>query len=122
MRARHFIWLFGILALPGTGRGSDAGTTSADFLNLGIGPRAVAMGEAQVGVADDVYAAFWNPAGLAQLETPQAGLVQTQYLQDITEQYLAYAQPTHSLGTFGGSLTYLGSGAYQSYDAAGQSI
>lgn len=108
--------------LPGAGEASSAGTTSADFLNLGIGPRAVAMGEAQVGLADDIFATYWNPAGLAQLENPQAGFVRTQYLQEITEQYLAYAHPTKSLGTFGGSLTYLSAGSFQGFDAAGQGI
>ena len=44
--------------LPGAGWASSAGTTSADFLNLGIGPRAVAMGEAQVGLADDDVKTF----------------------------------------------------------------
>lgn len=111
--------LFGLLALTGWGWG-DAGTTGANFLKLGIGPRAIAMGDAQIGLADDVFATYWNPAGLAQLETPQAGLVQTQYLQDINEQYLAYAHPTRSLGTFGGSFTYLTVGKFQGYDAAGQ--
>jgi len=100
--------------------GSDAGTTAANFLKLGIGPRAVAMGEAQVGLADDVYAAYWNPAGLAQLQTQQAGFVDTQYLQDVSEQYVAYAYPHASLGTFAGSLTYLNVGKFQGYDAAGE--
>jgi len=122
MKRVQFIVLASILTLPGAGWPADSGATSADFLNLGIGPRASAMGDAQVGLADDVFATFWNPAGLAQLETPQAGFVQTQYLQNITEQYLAYAQPTHSAGTFAGSLTYLSAGTFQGYDAAGQPI
>jgi hypothetical protein len=111
--------LIGLMCLPGL-CWSDSGTTSADFLKLGIGPRAVAMGDAQVGLADDVYSTYWNPAGLAQLETPQVGLVQTQYLQDTNEQYAAYAHPTRSLGTFAGSFTYLSVGKFQGYDAAGE--
>jgi long-subunit fatty acid transport protein len=34
---------------------------------LGIGARALGMGGAYIGVADDYSATFWNPAGLAQL-------------------------------------------------------
>src|SRR5438552_14250115 len=86
---------------------SDTGTTAANFLKLGIGPRAVAMGEAQVGLADDVYATYWNPAGLAQLQNREAGFVQTQYIQDIQSQYAAYAHPHPTWGTFAGSFTYL---------------
>ena len=41
----------------------------ANGLNLnGIGPRAVAMGGAFVGLADDFSAIFWNPAGLAHIK------------------------------------------------------
>lgn len=122
MKGLRIIVLASILTLPGAGWSADAGTTGAQFLKLGIGPRATAMGDAQVGLADDVYANFWNPAGLAQLQTPQAGFVQTEYIQDITEQYAAYAHPTTSLGTFGGSFTYLNVTPFQGYDAAAQPI
>src|SRR5260370_42349095 len=91
----------------GSAQAADPGTTSANFLKLGIGPRASAMGEAQVGLADDVYATYWNPAGLAQLQTREAGFVHAQYYQDIQSEYAAYAHPTPKLGTFAGSLTYL---------------
>src|SRR5689334_20942107 len=99
---------------------SDAGTTAANFLKLGIGPRAIAMGEAQVGLADDVYATYWNPAGLATLKVPEAGFVQNQYVEDISEQYLSYADPRSPLGTLAGSFTFLNVGKFQGYDAVGQ--
>ena len=35
--------------------------------NTGVGARAMGMGGAYVGVADDYSAIFWNPAGLAQI-------------------------------------------------------
>src|SRR5258706_9290794 len=101
---------------------SDPGTTAANFLRLGIGPRAVAMGNAQVGLANDVYATYWNPAGLARLESFEAGFAQNQYVENISEQYLAFAYPHPSLGTFAGSLTYLNVGTFPGYDAAGTSI
>ncbi len=41
----------------------------ANGLNLnGVGARAVAMGGAFVGLADDYSAVFWNPAGLAHIK------------------------------------------------------
>jgi hypothetical protein len=103
-------------------RASDPGTTAANFLELGIGPRAMAMGEALVGLADDVFANYWNPAGLARLENQEAGFVQTQYVEDISEEYAAYALPHGSLGTFGGSFTYLNVGKFPGYDASGAPI
>jgi len=107
-------------ALATASHAAEPGTTSANFLKLGIGPRAVAMGEAQVGLADDVYAAYWNPAGLTQLQNREAGFVQTQYLQDIQSQYAAYAHPHPTLGTFAGSFTYLNVGKFDAFDASGQ--
>src|SRR5215470_1025125 len=103
-----------------TAQAADPGTTAANFLKMGIGPRAVAMGEAQVGLADDVYAAYWNPAGLAQIQNREVGFVQTEYFQDIHSQYAAYAHPTDTLGTFAGSFTYLNIGKFDSFDASGQ--
>ncbi len=111
--------LVAVLALSSKGYASDPGTTGANFLELGIGPRAIAMGDAQVGLADDVYATYWNPAGLSQLKGQELGLVDTQYLQGISEQFVGYALPTRQSGTFGLSFTYLGVGSFQGYDATG---
>jgi len=42
---------------------------------VGSGGRAVAWGGAFIAVADDATAASWNPAGLTQLEKPEASVV-----------------------------------------------
>ena len=42
---------------------------------VGSGARAIGMGGAFIGIADDATAASWNPAGLIQLETPELSLV-----------------------------------------------
>jgi len=42
-----------------------------DFLSTGSGARALGMGSAQVALADDLTAAYWNVAGMANLEAPQ---------------------------------------------------
>ncbi len=41
---------------------------------FGLGSRAAAMGGAFIGLADDWTAAYWNPAGLAQLEGSGVGV------------------------------------------------
>jgi hypothetical protein len=112
---------FWVVILPvSTGWAFDAGTSSANFLKIGIGPRAIAMGEAQVALADDVYATYWNPAGLARLATAEAGFAHAQYLQSINEEYAAYAMPTGAFGTFAGSISYFNVGKFQGFDASGQ--
>jgi len=50
----------------------------ANGLNLnGLGARAVAMGGAFVGLADDFTAVFWNPAGIAQFNKKYVGFYAT---------------------------------------------
>ena len=46
---------------------SGPGSTGAVELKIPVGPRAIAMGQAFVAVADDANAVYWNPAGLNQL-------------------------------------------------------
>jgi len=42
---------------------------------VGSGARAMGMGGAFIGVADDATAASWNPGGLLQLDTPEISVV-----------------------------------------------
>lgn len=48
-----------------------AGKYAADFLRIGVGARALGVGGAFVGIADDGTASYWNPAGLANLSRHQ---------------------------------------------------
>ncbi|MBI9069986.1 MAG: PorV/PorQ family protein [Melioribacteraceae bacterium] len=49
--------------------GQRAGISTAQFLKIGVGGRATAMGDAFIAVADDASALYWNPAGLVQGKT-----------------------------------------------------
>ena len=40
---------------------SKTGTTAAQFLKIGIGARALALGGAYSAIADDASALYWNP-------------------------------------------------------------
>ena len=95
------------------------GSAGADFLQLGAGPRAVAMGEGHVAVADDAYAAYWNPAGLAQLRYTEAALTHMTVGQGITHQFLSLAHPFGPGQAVAASVTRLDSGEIESYDATG---
>lgn len=61
-----------LVSLAGRTAASGKGTTAGAFLRLAPGARGAAMGEALSGVADDAYAAWYNPAGLAFLERVEA--------------------------------------------------
>lgn len=74
---------------------AGAGTTGGQFLGIGIGARAAAMGSAYLAVADDATAPQWNPAGLAQVALPEITFMHLSYLADINYEYLGAALPWH---------------------------
>lgn len=97
-----------------------AGSTSGDFLGVGAGPRPAALGEAYAGLADDGYAAAYNPAGLAGLRRQEASFAYNRQLEGVAQQELHYALPTASLGTFALSATSLQVSPFAGYDADDQ--
>lgn len=58
---------------------AGAGRTAAQFLSLGGGTRAAAMGDAFAAVSGDATAAFWNPSGLYGIKKAEATLAYTDY-------------------------------------------
>ncbi|HBL15756.1 MAG: hypothetical protein A2X36_13330 [Elusimicrobia bacterium GWA2_69_24] len=86
------VWLAGSAA-PVLAINSRAGTSGAQFLKLGAGSRAGAMGEAYTAVTDDVYAVYYNPAALTELTGPQLGAAHTSYFQDLSYEFAAFAYP-----------------------------
>lgn len=95
----------------------SAGSTSAAFLKLPVGARAVAMGGAFTAVAGDPYSIYWNPAGLAGLEGERhAGIFHNEYFQGLGQEFLFYTAPASGFslplagrpksGAFGLGLNY----------------
>lgn len=76
-----------------------------------VGARAVALGQSFVAVADDAFAAYWNPAGLTSLKNHE---LQSQYANlfgaQITNGYLAYMVPLTDRITVGADWLHLGFG------------
>lgn len=72
----------------------SAGSTSAAFLKLGVGARALGMGGAFTAVPGDPYAVYWNPASLAYLEGERnLSLFHNEYFQGLGQEYLLYTAP-----------------------------
>lgn len=89
---------------------TKTGTTAAKFLNVGIGPRANAMGGAYTSVSDDASAMYWNPAGIANIGEVQAVFTYTQMFADINVNYVGVVLPAGEIGNFGFSVTALNVG------------
>lgn len=68
---------------------------SNEFLNIGVGARALAMGGAQTAASRDVTAAYWNPAGLmAVTHRYDATLMHAEYFAGIAQyDYLGFTTP-----------------------------
>lgn len=87
----------------------NAGTSGAVFLKMGAGARPTAMGNAFVGIADDVNAAYFNPAGLASVDRPELTALHTQWIEGLNYNFGAYAHPLAS-GVIAFSAATLSSG------------
>lgn len=84
------------------------GTVGFQFLEIGAGPRGVAMGEAMVGAAHGVESLYWNPAGLRHVTRPTAFFTQATWPAEITHQFFGYAmRPGFIPGVIGVSVTSL---------------
>ncbi|MBM3307123.1 MAG: PorV/PorQ family protein [Candidatus Eisenbacteria bacterium] len=84
------------------------GTVGFQFLEIGAGPRGVAMGEAVVAATEGVESIFWNPAGLRSVTRPTVLFSYGTWPADITHQFVAYAmKPTFLPGVIGVSVTTL---------------
>jgi hypothetical protein len=97
----------------------DIGKVGGSELKIGLGPRPVAMGEAFVGLADDLNTTAWNPAGLAQMKGYQAGFMHNIYLQETSQEYLAYAQNLFEGAGLGVNLTYFNYGSLEKINDVG---
>ncbi len=89
---------------------TKVGTTSAQFLKLGVGARAISLGGTFVAEASDLSALYWNPAGLARMNGSAVQLSHTQYLADIDYNYAAVGIDLGAMGTIAASLLFLDSG------------
>jgi long-subunit fatty acid transport protein len=71
----------------------NAGTSGFTFLKVNYSARAAAMGNAYTGLSNDADAVFFNPAGLVQIDSPQASITYMSYLDGINCGSAAYVYP-----------------------------
>jgi hypothetical protein len=101
---------------------SGVGTTAADFLSLGAGARAMAMGGAYSAAADDATALYWNPAAMAQVAKRSATLMYTGYIASSFYDYGSYVQNMGRNGAFGVGIQYFSAGSIPETDVNFNSI
>ena len=118
------ILLLVALLLPSSGRAADfssnaAGTTAADFLNLGVGGRAMGMGGAYSALANEADALYWNPAALTLIPGKSITLMHAPYFSSSFYDYAAYGQNLGRAGAFGVGFQYFSAGSIAQTDGGG---
>jgi hypothetical protein len=82
-----------------------AGISTAQFLKIGVGGRAAALGESFIAISDDASALYWNPAGLAQFDKNQLIISHNIWVVDINHDFIGIVYHLDSDNSFGASLT-----------------
>lgn len=78
------------------------GKYAGEFLAIGVGGRALAMGSTQVAIVNDVTSGYWNPAGLALMDYPQVALMHEEHFGNLVNyNYGAAAIPYGTDMSFG---------------------
>ncbi len=90
--------------------GSKIGTTSGNILLMEIGARAIGMGGAYVGVADDASTLFWNPAGTSLIKKTMIQYQFGQRYADVQHQFAGLSFPLTSDDALGVMVQYLSVG------------
>ncbi len=97
----------------------NAGTRAMTFLKIGVGAKGMGMGESQVAATDDIYASFWNPAGLVRLQRPGLALMHNEWFAGINHEFVGFAFPLTSNDITGVSANFLSFGELQGRDQDG---
>ncbi len=84
-----------------------AGISTAEFLKIGVGSRATAMGESFVAVSNDASALYWNPAGLAQFDKDELIFSHNAWVVDINHDFFGAVYHLDEQNSFGVAITSL---------------
>lgn len=96
----------------------NGGTTAVPFLTMGVGARALSMGEASTAGSNDATALYWNPASLLQIENQSATFMHSAALEESAYDHVAYGRKTGG-SAWGVGLQYFSSGKVDATDNSG---
>ncbi len=87
-----------------------AGTSAAQFLKIGVGARASALGEAAVTLTGDASGIFWNPASIARLDQTSVAVSRNLLYTDLAYNFFGLTHPLSANSVVGVSAIFLDSG------------
>lgn len=106
------LMLFVGVAQAGAQDLSRVGTAAAQFLKLGVGARAGALGEAAVTIPGEVFGLYWNPASIASVDRTSLAISRNELYDDLDLAYnfVGVVQPFGNNSAIGVSAIYLDTG------------
>jgi len=107
---RPWLWALAgfLIAMPGVAVAQTKVATSAgQFLKIGVGPRAIAMGGAYVASINDVTSLYWNVGAFQMAEKSELVFSHTDWLVDTKFQWLGFMLHLGDENSLGVSLTQL---------------
>jgi len=116
-----YIAVLPLLLMGSPSSAAGPGTAAADFLSIPVGARETALGGAFTAASADANSVFYNPAGLALVETTELAYSYNNYFSGISQQWLAAARP-YGDGALGLGVNYLKVSAFDAYDASNNGI
>ncbi len=69
------------------------GTSGADFLEIGVGSRPLAMGEAFTAQTNDINTIYYNPAGIASIRFPLLSILHQELIFDSRFENVSFVYP-----------------------------
>lgn len=101
---RKYFYLFALMTILNHQQlFAQPGQAGLSFLKLGVGGRALGMGEAYSAIAADPTATYYNPAALSQSSNSQIMLMHKEWIQGVKTEYLG-AMTTWKAFRFGMSI------------------
>ncbi|MBO2009000.1 PorV/PorQ family protein [Hymenobacter negativus] len=109
-RGLLFLGATAVLASPAAAQSTKTPKYSNEFLNIGVGARALGMGKVQSSLANDATAGYWNPAGLVNQTHKYDGVLMHSELFSgvVKNDYVAFSMPLDDKSAVGISVLRLG--------------
>ena len=86
-------------------------TETLQFLKIKPSARATSLGDSFVSIANDVNAAFYKPAGVGQLDSPEISLMHMVYMADTSYEFGALVLPVGDKLRLGAYVVFLNYGS-----------
>jgi len=102
-----------------SGNGAGMGSTAVEFLNIGVGAKAAALGGSMTARTEGVDSVYWNPAGLAGIKFTEASFSQTLLVLGISHTSAGLAVPLGERAALGLQVNYFSAGEMDKGDNTG---